>query len=346
MEARSHIAGRFLACLFGLVGTATAAVADGRGTERPAARPASAGPALPFRSCVNLGAALEARYEGEWGYTIRRSDLERIASAGFDAVRLPVAWSQHTTRWYPHRIDRNFLARVDAVIRQAHAAGLTVILDVHHFGAMMRDPDEHMPHLEAIWTQLSEHYEGWPDGLVFEFLNEPHGAMTTARVDRMNARLLELVRARHPDRWVIMSGADWGLIDGLLEAEIPADPRAIASFHYYHPFDFTHQGAHFVADPPPAGARWGTADQVAHTRETMAAAARWRETTGLPVFLGEFGVYGRADIAERAKWTRAVREAAEAEGISWCHWDWAGTFALYDTGRERWLAPLRYALID
>lgn len=336
---------RALAGLLALTGGPAPAVADDRGTERPAARArATEAPALPFRSCINLGNALDAPREGEWGYRIRREDLKRIASAGFDAVRLPVAWSEHTTSWYPHRIDRAVLHRVDTVIRQALDAGLTVILDVHHFGAIMREPDENMPRLEAIWTQLSDHYADWPDGLVFEFLNEPRGDMTAARVDAMNARLLDLVRKRHPSRWVIMSGSDWGLIDGLLEADIPDDPRAIGSFHYYHPFDFTHQGASFMPDPPPLDANWGSPEDIGHVEDTMAAAARWRERTGMPVFLGEFGVYAGADTAVRAKWIRSVREEAEARDISWCHWDWATTFRIYDMDRERWLASLRSAL--
>ena len=44
----------------------------------------------PIKRCMNLGSALEAPQEGEWGYVIRRDDLVRLKDAGFDTVRLPV----------------------------------------------------------------------------------------------------------------------------------------------------------------------------------------------------------------------------------------------------------------
>jgi len=46
-----------------------------------------------MRRGVNLGNALEAPHEGDWGYTIAPDHLIAIAGAGFDGVRLP-----HTRR--------------------------------------------------------------------------------------------------------------------------------------------------------------------------------------------------------------------------------------------------------
>ncbi|MEL7453365.1 MAG: glycoside hydrolase family 5 protein, partial [Pseudomonadota bacterium] len=299
----------------------------------------------PISACINLGGALEAPREGDWGYTVRERDLHRIAQAGFDTIRLPVAWSQHTMRTSPYLIDRRLLARTDAIISAALDAGLNVILDVHHYFQLMKQPDAHEARLDAIWRQLSDHYEGWPDGLIFEFLNEPHSRMNTTRVDAMNARLLRMVRARHPDRWVIMGGAGWGKLDGLLQARIPFDERAITTFHYYDPFEFTHQGADFDKNAPPKGQKWGTEVHRQRLENTMSRARAFRDRVGMPVFLGEFGVYGEVPLVDRAKWTRAVREAAEASGIGWCYFDWGTSFRLYDLERERWLMSMRHALL-
>ena len=52
-------------------------------------------PDSPVDRCMNLGGALEAPNEGDWGYTIRAEDLETIKAAGFDTVRLPVRWDVH-----------------------------------------------------------------------------------------------------------------------------------------------------------------------------------------------------------------------------------------------------------
>ena len=42
---------------------------------------------------VNLGNALEAPVEGEWGVTLREEYFRLIREAGFDAVRIPIRWS-------------------------------------------------------------------------------------------------------------------------------------------------------------------------------------------------------------------------------------------------------------
>ncbi|MEM9669543.1 MAG: glycoside hydrolase family 5 protein [Pseudomonadota bacterium] len=302
-------------------------------------------PDIPISKCINIGGALEAPREGDWGYRIRKEDLRRMHQAGFDTIRLPVAWSYHSSSRKPFRINRRFQKRVDEVIRAALDEGLNVILDVHHFYQLMNDPDDHSDWLDGLWRQLAEHYEGWPDGLIFEFLNEPFGKMDTARVNEMNRRLLPIVRERHPDRWIIMSGSGWGHLDGLLEADIPYDPKAIATFHFYEPFNFTHQGATF-APHVPIGRKWGSEEDREQLRSMIAAAADWQAKNRMPVFLGEFGPYEGIDLEARAQWTRAVRREAESYDMPWCYFDWATSFRVYDLSRERWLMSMRHALIE
>ena len=38
----------------------------------------------PVERCMNLGGALEAPNEGDWGYTVRQAVLVRLKEAGFD----------------------------------------------------------------------------------------------------------------------------------------------------------------------------------------------------------------------------------------------------------------------
>lgn len=44
---------------------------------------------------VNLGNALEAPREGEWGMYLEAEYFALIAEAGFNAVRVPIKWSAH-----------------------------------------------------------------------------------------------------------------------------------------------------------------------------------------------------------------------------------------------------------
>lgn len=73
----------------------------------------------------------------------------------------------------------------------------------------------------------------------------------------------------------------------------------------------------------------------------------WAEANGNPpVLLGEFGAYGTADMPSRVRWTRAVREAAEAHGFGWAYWEFGAGFGVYDTAASRWRNDLLGALLD
>lgn len=291
--------------------------------------------AFPVARCVNLGNALEApRFEGEWGYRIENAHLDAIARAGFDTVRLPVRFS---ARWDGRRIDPAFLARVDQVIRAALARGLNVILDLHHYEALMADPAAQADSFAAIWAALAAHYAGWPEGLIFELVNEPSGRLTSRRAEALYDRVIPEIRKTNPGRWIVISGGDFASPREMRRIG-RADARVVRSFHYYAPWDYTHQGAAW-ADPPPPPRGWGSAADRRRLRAEIARAAR---IPG-PVFLGEFGTI--AGVPGRWDWTAEVRRAAEAAGLGWCVWDFAGSFPLYDTRRRAWLPGALEALM-
>ncbi len=59
-----------------------------------------------MRRGINLGNALEAPREGEWGYRIEREHLRLIRAAGFDSVRIPIRWSARPERTALHHRSR------------------------------------------------------------------------------------------------------------------------------------------------------------------------------------------------------------------------------------------------
>lgn len=72
----------------------------------------------------------------------------------------------------------------------------------------------------------------------------------------------------------------------------------------------------------------------------------WAAANGNPpVLLGEFGAYHTANMAARVRWTRAVREAAEARGFGWTYWEFGAGFGVYDPDAEAWRAELLEALL-
>jgi endoglucanase len=302
--------------------------------------------AFPARRCVNLANALNAPNEGEWGYVIRKVDLQRIALAGFDSVRVLIAWNQHALAQPPYTIDPAFFARIDEVTRQAQGFGLAVILDSHDYEELYSDPATHGPRILAIWNQIARHYASAPDSVIFELLNEPQDKLQGAKWQELADRLYAQVRASNPNRWLIMGGDNWNSIDGLARYHAPRDPRLALTFHYYDPYKFTHQGATWFEGAPPAGKPWGSRAEKRYVSREFARAAALGKTSGHPVWLGEFGATEATNMQDRADWTRTVRRAAEAEGMGWCAFDFAAEFGIYSIKRENWVWPLRRALFD
>jgi len=291
---------------------------------------------LPVERCLNFGNALDAPFEGAWGPAITEHDLDWIAGAGFDTLRLPVRFGSH----WKDGIWPGFLARVEQVIGQALDRGLTVILDLHHFDELMADPDAHAETFVAIWTELAGHFEGYDERLIFELLNEPRGALTTARAMELYQTVLPIIRREHPDRWIILGGGHMNNLDEMLS--MPAmGPRIALSFHYYAPMQFTHQQSHWTGENYPASL-WGRPKERAITRAAIARAAR----ADMPVFLGEFGVVREADGVSRNAWIETVREAAEEAGIGWCYWAYGAGFDLRDFSGYEWYPGLYRALME
>ena len=301
-----------------------------------------------MRKAVNLGNALEAPNEGDWGYRIEPSHLDAIAKAGFDGVRLPVRWDPHLGTAPPFAIGPAFLARVDEVTSQALARGLYVQLDVHHYDALVAAPAAETARFLALWRQIAAPFAGAPARLLFEVLNEPNGAaLAGARLARLQAQALAEIRRLHPERIVVLGGPNWNSIDGLTDWTPPADAHGAVSVHYYEPHNFTHENAEWLgADAPHFARAWATPSDLAVLERDAQHAAAWAEARGVSLQLGEFGVNRRLPTSQRALWTRAVRAAFESHDIGWCVWDFAGAFAIWDRQTRAFNSEMLRALFD
>jgi len=423
---------------------------------------------------VNFGNMLEGPFEGAWGLTVEERFFDAAVDAGMDHIRLPVSWTHHAADTAPYTIDPAFMDRVAWCVDQALARGLTIIVNVHHYDELNADPVAEAPRFLAIWQQVAARFADRPRTVLFEVLNEPHGAFNDdpALWDATLADALAVIRQTNPRRWVLAGPVRWNAIAALDTFNPPADRRLIVAVHNYEPFAFTHQGASWVGTPPPVGTVWtgdayglsdlfqnwswnttvtpadtgltvqhnagyaglylrrsSAADNVsavtfeidaartlnvivgvdgsdqARTIETMPGvntvtfdppvpaatnimlqnatpngtapftlaavrvthaggvdeaivteaqavdllvrrAAEYARARGLPVHLGEFGAYSPADMDSRARWTRAVREAAERHGVAWAYWELAAGFGFFDPGAGVFRQPLLDALTD
>lgn len=297
---------------------------------------------------VNLGNTLEAPREGAWGLTLEADFFARIKDAGFDSVRLPVRWSARAGEQPPYTLDETFARRVDWALEQALSRGLAIVLNAHHYDEIFLDPDRHEARLAEIWRQIAKRYRDRPPELVFELLNEPHDKLTDERWNRMVPVLLATVRETNPTRAVVVGPGNWNALTHLDQMELPADRHLIATFHYYQPFEFTHQGASWVKGSDKwKGRTWtGTDAQREALQRDFAKAAAWAARHGRPLYLGEFGAFSAADLESRARWTRAVAREAERHKMSWAYWEFAAGFGVYDPQAHAWRKPLLDALLD
>ncbi|NNC38178.1 MAG: glycoside hydrolase family 5 protein [Acidimicrobiales bacterium] len=299
---------------------------------------------FPVKRCMNLGNALEAPNEGDWGYRIRKRDLQIIKQAGFDTIRLPVRWDNHTANRAPYQIDASFMARVQDVVRQAQAVDLGVIVDVHHFEKLMRQPKRQEARFLAIWTQISKAFKGAPANVYFEVLNEPTLEIKMSQVNALYAKVIPIIRANHPKRKIILGGNSWNSVERLDEVRWPDDPNIIATFHDYGPHAFTHQGAEWSEPAMPLGRLWGGREDADELKSTYQIANAFLKKTGLPILVGEFGVIDKVPQAQRMNWTKIRRQTMEANNMAWCVWDFSGAFKSYDAGTEQWLPGVQDAL--
>ncbi len=260
----------------------------------------------------------------------------RLRDAGFDTVRFNLHLFAHPEA----------LAGVDRLVKAALDAGLTAILDMHEDQFCARDLDACRSKLRAVWGQLAQRYRDAPNRLLFEILNEPHGALTTAAWNTMLREMLGTIRATNPERNIVIGPANMSSTGELHNLDLPdGDRHIIATVHTYTPVRFTLQGASWVPDASELGVTWGSDAETAALVKTFDSVQAWSQRERRPVFLGEFGVYYKAPMESRTRWLSAVARVAEAHGIPWGYWQMDTDFAAYDFDRDAWVAPVLKALV-
>jgi len=311
-----------------------------------------------YRRGVNFGNHLEfgASFDEN---RYKREDYVRVKAAGFDHIRIPIAWHAHTAAGPDFLIDEKFFAVVDRMVVHARAAGLRVILNDHHFDALTNDPWSQTNKFCAIWRQVATHYREAED-IIFELLNEPKDKATAEVMNVIWAQGIETIRQVAPARTIMVGTARWNSTDTITALKLPeADRNLIVTVHCYEPFLFTHQGATWAGnDPLTVGvkfpgppetpidkypkatntwvARWIADYNTQPTeknpssakafRPRLEKAAQWGREHGRPVYLGEFGAIKNADPKSRANYDRAMRETCEEFGLGWAVWDWNAMF--------------------
>jgi endoglucanase len=329
-----------------------AACGGGGGASPVTSEPYDTGPETartqPFGRGVNLGEMLEAPHEGDWGPTLHEEYFAVIQAKGFDTVRLPVRWSAHAGAGPSYTIDGAFMTRVNQMVDAALAQGLKVVLDCHHWSpeyGLFQSPETYHDEFIELWKQIATQFRDKSDALYLEPLNEPLGNLAAVWNDLL-AEVVVAIRAIDTTHTLVVTGPQGGAYD-LNDLRLPDDDNLVATFHFYSPFTFTHQGASWTPQFP-AGVPWPGRNPAAATRairDELDVAKAWSDAhPDVPVLLGEFGAIAIADVQGRANWIGYVRKQAELRGFGFTYWSFAGNFAIYDTAAGAWDPLLTEAL--
>ena len=270
-----------------------------------------------------------------------------IREAGFNHVRINLHPFRDARPGPDNKLSETYLKTLDWAVDQALANKLMVILDFHEFNDMAKDPQAKKDRFLAMWTQIAEHCKDRPSDVLFEILNEPNGQLTPQLWNEFLRDALAIIRKTNPTRTVIIGPAFWNNINHLAELQLPeSDHNIIVTIHYYSPMEFTHQGASWTNQRDKTGIPWNaTEKETQAVQRDFDKAAAWAKQHNRPLYLGEFGAYDKAEMSSRVRYIGYIAREAEKRGWSWGYWQFDGDFIIYDIRNNRWIAPIRDALI-
>lgn len=332
----------FVAALLATALSASPATAEQANSVTAAPR------SLPVGACINLGNTLEVGKGNDLGDAMPgKADFARIRAAGFETVRIPVRWHDRSLSKAPYTIEPEWLDQVQSLVDMAMGSGLNVILNSHHFDPIYADPIAVQPWHTAVWGQIAPRFKDYPtERLWFELENEPHDKFDDSNLRAVLDPALAVVRQSNPSRPVIIGGEQWSGVDSLGTLNLPDDPNVYPTFHYYSPFEFTHQGASWTApNIPKPGRIYGSQADAALLATDLAKVQAYAARTGLMPFMGETGAFElHIPLEQRVTYTKAVHDTFVPAGVDVCQWAYANTFPLYDRATKRWQPGMLGAL--
>ncbi len=295
---------------------------------------------------INIGNTLEntTQWETGWGNPrITKEYVQKLAGLGFKTVRLPVAWDTYAVNG---RVQPDKLRRVGEVVDWITKAGMFCVLNIHWDGGWIDSGSkEHFPQtfatfsseaeakFRSYWEQISSHFAGKNERLIFEdlneetnFTNEGSTEKAYATLTRVNQIFIDIVRhssGNNPKRLLIIAGYSTDITKTCAkEYKLPIDTipgRLFISVHFYTPWQFC--GMTEDADWGKMMPTWGNEREVAELDRLFDTMGDFCTRNGIPAFIGEFGATAKKDAASRVRWMSAVEQAAISRKMVPVLWD-------------------------
>lgn len=322
---------------------------------------------------INLGNTLEAcdnnvgiktntplSYETHWGQPkTTQAMIDGMKAAGFDTIRIPVAWMTNATHLYEgdYTIDADYMDRVEEVVRYARKAGMYVIINDHWdggwYGMFGSESAETralaMEAYKGMWQQIAERFRDYSDYLIFESANEELGgrfdensplycsdSVVTyltdderyALTNEINQTFVDVVRAtggNNATRFLLIAGystnIDQTCDDRFQMPKDTADSKLMVSVHYYDPWSYC--GASSAA----SATKWGKVSDYEYLDQQLAKMTKFTEA-GYGVVIGEYGALPGSDGLKdnTLAYHTAFLDACTKYNLTNCLWDCSGLY--------------------
>jgi aryl-phospho-beta-D-glucosidase BglC (GH1 family) len=313
--------------------------------------------ASSIRIGFNIGNTMEAiGSETAWGNPPVSNDLiQAVKRAGFNAIRLPVAWDQYADQ-KTGQISATWLARVKQVVQYCVDNNMYVLVNIHWDGGWLEKnvtadkKDAVNAKQKAYWEQIATTLRDFDEHVMFASANEPDApdAAATAVLMSYHQTFVDAVRAtggRNAYRVLVVQGPQTNIdLSVKLMPTLPADKlagRMMAEIHFYDPFNFVlmtkdenwgnqayYWGApnHSTTDTK-RNSTWGEEDYV---DAQFASLKKTFIDKGIPVVLGEFAAQRRTNLTgdalalhlqSRNYYHTYVVKKAVANGVVPFFWD-------------------------
>ena len=300
-------------------------------------------------------------YETYWGQPVTTPEmLQAMKAAGFDTLRIPVAWMTNATHLNrgDYTISEKYMDRVEEIVNYALDAGMIVIINDHWDGGwwgMFGSDTEETRNLAmeayiSMWTQLSERFGKYDWRVVFESANEELGGsfdqnsplycedslahimpddQRYALTNKINQTFVDTVRSsggNNADRFLLIAGYNTD-IDHTFDSRFKmpqdtAEGRLLVSVHYYGPWSYCG------ASTAKGATLWGKKTDF----ETMYSdLSRMKKFTaaGYGVVIGEYGALTGGDGVMKKNapvYHEAFLNCCDALDLANCLWDCSGFF--------------------
>lgn len=322
---------------------------------------------------INLGNTLEAcdnnvgiktntplSYETHWGQPkTTQAMIDGMKAAGFDTIRIPVAWMTNATHLYEgdYTIDTDYMDRVEEVVRYARKAGMYVIINDHWdggwYGMFGSESAETralaMEAYKGMWQQIAERFRDYSDYLIFESANEELGgrfdensplycsdSVVTylndderyALTNEINQTFVDVVRAtggNNATRFLLIAGystdIDKTCDDRFQMPKDTVDSKLMVSVHYYDPWSYCG------ASSAVSATKWGKVSDYEYMDQQLAKMTKFTEA-GYGVVIGEYGALPCSDGLKdnTLAYHTAFLDACTKYNLTNCLWDCSGLY--------------------